>query len=294
MLPPRRRARPRDDANRRTVRTDDGAALNVVLDGPDPAEAAATVLLVHGWTLTHHTWDQVVERLRAERPEVALVRFDLREHGRSTAGRAGLAPSVRRLGDDVATVVRSVRPGGQVVLVGHSMGAMALMAWAARHLDEIGSRTAGVVLVGTAARLGRTRSRALPWAMRAVGRVPATVRVPRLPGAVRRSRAWGPTADPALVRSSGRTEGWVRARSIGAWYGALVEHDEREALRHLASHRVSVVVGEHDRLTPPVLSERLADAVPGARLVRVPDAGHMLPVERPDVVVAEVLALLPS
>ncbi|GAB4062928.1 alpha/beta hydrolase [Angustibacter speluncae] len=276
------------------MRTDDGAVLNVVVDGPDPARATATVLLVHGWTLTHHTWDHVVERLRAERPEVALVRFDLREHGRSTSGRAGLTPSVRRLGDDVATVLRAVRPGGPVVLVGHSMGAMSLLAWAGRHFDETLLTAAGFVLVSTAARLGRTTSRALPLAMRVVGRVPSRVRVPRLPGSVRRSRAWGPTADPALVRSSGRTEGWVRARSIGAWYGALVEHDEREALRHLASHRVSVVVGEHDRLTPPVLSERLAGAVPGSRLVRVNDAGHMLPVERPDVVVAEVLALLTS
>lgn len=284
----------RDTANRRTARTDDGARLNVVVDGPDPAQAAATVLLVHGWTLTHHTWDDAVGRLLAARPDVAVVRFDLREHGRSTSGRAGLPPSVRRLGDDVATVLRAVRPGGAVVLVGHSMGAMALMAWAARHLDDdTGAETAGLVLVGTAARLGRARWRALPWAMRAMGRVPATVRVPRLPGAVRRSSAWGPAVDPALVRRSGRTDGWVRARSIGAWYGALIEHDEREALRHLASHPVAVVVGDHDRLTPPALSERLADAIPGARLVCVPDAGHMLPVERPDVVVDEVARLLP-
>ncbi len=289
---PRSRRPLRDTANRRAVRTDDGAVLNVVVDGPDPARATATVLLVHGWTLTHHTWDDAVARLHADHPDVALVRFDLREHGRSTSGRAGLPPSVRRLGDDVATVLRALRPGGPVVLVGHSMGAMALLSWAGRHVDEIGSGAVGFVLVGTAARLGPMRSRGLPLAMRVVGRVPDRVRVPRLPGSLRRSRAWGPTADPALVRRSGRTDGWVRARSIGAWYGALVEHDEREALAHLASRPVAVVVGEHDKLTPPVLSERLADAVPGARLVRVHDAGHMLPVERPDVVVDQVEQLL--
>jgi pimeloyl-ACP methyl ester carboxylesterase len=289
---PRSRRHQRDTANRRTVRTDDGALLNVVLDGPDPSRARATVLLVHGWTLTHHTWDDAVTRLHDGHPDVALVRFDLREHGRSTSGRAGLPPSVRRLGDDVATVLRTLRPAGPVVLVGHSMGAMALLSWVGRHVDQMSSQAVGFVLIGTAARLGPMRSRTLPLAMRVVGRVPHRVRVPRLPGSVRRSRAWGPTADPALVRRSGRTDGWVRARSIGAWYGALVEHDEREALAHLRSRPVTVVVGEHDRLTPPVLSERLAEAVPGARLVRVDDAGHMLPVERPDVVADQVEHLL--
>ena len=42
-----------------------------------------------------------------------------------------------------------------------------------------------------------------------------------------------------------------------------------------------VLVGEHDRITPPELSEQLAALVPGARLETIPDAGHLANLERP-------------
>ncbi|HEU5249275.1 MAG TPA: alpha/beta fold hydrolase, partial [Thermoanaerobaculia bacterium] len=49
-----------------------------------------------------------------------------------------------------------------------------------------------------------------------------------------------------------------------------------------------VVVGEQDALAPPADSEAMAAAIPGARLVRVPGAGHLAPMERPKAV-AEAL-----
>jgi pimeloyl-ACP methyl ester carboxylesterase len=45
-----------------------------------------------------------------------------------------------------------------------------------------------------------------------------------------------------------------------------------------------VAVGEQDQLTPPELSEEMAAAIPGARLVRVPQAGHLPPMEQPEVI----------
>jgi pimeloyl-ACP methyl ester carboxylesterase len=52
---------------------------------------------------------------------------------------------------------------------------------------------------------------------------------------------------------------------------------------HLASIRCPtlVLVGEGDELTPPPLSEEIAAGVSGARLVRVPDCGHLSTLERP-------------
>jgi pimeloyl-ACP methyl ester carboxylesterase len=43
-----------------------------------------------------------------------------------------------------------------------------------------------------------------------------------------------------------------------------------------------VLAGADDMLTPPGDSEAIARAVPDARLVVVPRAGHMLPLEHPD------------
>jgi pimeloyl-ACP methyl ester carboxylesterase len=42
-----------------------------------------------------------------------------------------------------------------------------------------------------------------------------------------------------------------------------------------------VIVGEEDATTPPVLSEVLASSIPGARLERIPGAGHISCIERP-------------
>ncbi len=276
---------------RRTVRTDDGAALNLVLDGADPRTAAVTVVLAHGWTLTHHSFDEVVDRLLAEHPGLAVVRWDQRDHGRSTSSRARVAPSLGRLGADVATVLAATRPGGRIVLGGHSMGAMAVMAWASEHPEDV-ARVDTFVLVSGAAALHPGRSRALPVAMRAIGRLPHGVRVPRLPTRVRRGRAWAHSADPAVVAASGRRDGWIRARAVGGWYGALMAHDERAAVELMATRRLLVLIGDQDRLTPLALSERIVRAAPGARLEVVPDTGHMLPLERPEVVATALACLV--
>jgi pimeloyl-ACP methyl ester carboxylesterase len=45
-----------------------------------------------------------------------------------------------------------------------------------------------------------------------------------------------------------------------------------------------VLVGDGDALTPPVLSEEIAAGIAGARLVRVPDCGHLSTLERPEAV----------
>jgi pimeloyl-ACP methyl ester carboxylesterase len=45
-----------------------------------------------------------------------------------------------------------------------------------------------------------------------------------------------------------------------------------------------VLVGDGDALTPPVLSEEIAAGIAGARLVRVPDCGHLSTLERPQAV----------
>jgi pimeloyl-ACP methyl ester carboxylesterase len=53
-----------------------------------------------------------------------------------------------------------------------------------------------------------------------------------------------------------------------------------------------VVVGEDDVLTPPAEAEAMASALPHARLVRIPGAGHLPPLETPAEFRASLLAFL--
>ena len=51
-----------------------------------------------------------------------------------------------------------------------------------------------------------------------------------------------------------------------------------------------VLVGEQDVATPPELSREMASAIPGARLVVVPDCGHLSTLEKPEEVTTELVA----
>jgi pimeloyl-ACP methyl ester carboxylesterase len=53
-----------------------------------------------------------------------------------------------------------------------------------------------------------------------------------------------------------------------------------------------VLVGEGDELTPPELAREIADGISGAKLVVVPDCGHLSTIERPEPVNAALAAWL--
>ena len=107
-----------------TVSAHDGALLRVWEFGADLGPGQPTVVLAHGWTMTHRAWLPVVELLRTELGAHVVV-YDQRGHGASTPGPTN--PSVRVLGDDLAQVVEVAAPAGPLVLGGHSMGGLGPM-----------------------------------------------------------------------------------------------------------------------------------------------------------------------
>jgi len=67
--------------------------------------------------------------------------------------------------------------------------------------------------------------------------------------------------------------------------------DSRETVREIDVPAL-VLVGEHDQLTPPSESEAIAQSLLQGRLVNLPDAGHLTPLEKPDEFNEEVLLFL--
>ena len=53
-----------------------------------------------------------------------------------------------------------------------------------------------------------------------------------------------------------------------------------------------VLVGDSDELTPPALSEEIAGGIAGARLVKIPECGHMSTMERPEAVTRALVEFL--
>ncbi len=129
----------------RTVMTDDGVPLHVEFDG-DP-DAPLTVLFSHGFTARLVEWD--LQRA-ALRHRARLVLWDQRGHGRSGWTRL-TAATIDRTGRDLGTVLDAVAPTGPVVLAGHSMGGMSIMALARQRPELFGTRIVGAFLLATSA-----------------------------------------------------------------------------------------------------------------------------------------------
>ncbi len=135
-----------------TVTADDGLPLHVEVSGPTtPANATSTpvtIIFCHGYTLNSDVW--YYQRAGLER-SARLVFWDQRSHGRSGRSDPELV-SIDQLGADLHEVLVATAPGDMpVVLVGHSMGGMTVMALADQHPELIGSKVIGAVLISTAA-----------------------------------------------------------------------------------------------------------------------------------------------
>jgi pimeloyl-ACP methyl ester carboxylesterase len=129
----------------RAVRTDDGVDLHVEVD--ENPDARLTVVLAHGFTARLAEWELQREELR---PRARLVLFDQRGHGRSGWTKLTQA-TIDRTGRDLGEVLDATTPEGPVVLAGHSMGGMSVMALARQRPELFGTRVVGVFLLATSA-----------------------------------------------------------------------------------------------------------------------------------------------
>jgi pimeloyl-ACP methyl ester carboxylesterase len=62
---------------------------------------------------------------------------------------------------------------------------------------------------------------------------------------------------------------------------AVLAHDTRDRVSAITTP-TRVIVGTEDALTPARYSQWLADSIPGAELIQVPNAAHLLSLETPD------------
>ena len=237
--------------------------------------------------------------------------WDQRSHGRSGRSDPDLV-SIDQLGADLHEVLMATAPGDTpVVLVGHSMGGMTVMALADQHPELFGNKIIGAVLISTAAStvdpvnwlpapLRPAARRAMPTMMTGAskGRVAELVERGRqsasdLAFLSTKHIAFGdPGVSPTVVDFLERV---IRATPIDVvadFYVALVGHEKRHALKVLGSIPVLVLTGDNDRLVDSALSDEIASAIRGAELVRIAGAGHAIILERPEEVNEAIAGLV--
>ncbi|MFJ3092148.1 alpha/beta fold hydrolase [Streptomyces hydrogenans] len=269
-------------------------------------EAPVTVVFSHGFCLSQDSWHYQREALRGR---VRTVFWDQRGHGRSARGPEEPV-TIDRLGRDLKAVIDAAAPEGPLVLVGHSMGGMTVMALADRHPELIRDRVVGVALIGTSA--GRLEEvsyglplagvnavrRVLPGVLRALGSQAELVEKGRratadlFAGLVKKYSFASKDVDPAVVRFAERMIESVPVDVVAAFYPAFGAHDKLAALAAFRDLPALALAGDQDLVTPASHTEAIAEALPGSRLVVVPDAGHLVMLERPGAVTDALTALL--
>lgn len=255
----------------------DGSVLHIAEQG-----SGTPVVLLHGVGLQWWVWSAQFRLLHGRHRVIA---WDMRGHGRSTMGSDGMA--LDAIADDLALLLTELDLDDAVV-VGHSMGGMALARFCADHHEVLHERVKGLVFLATSAAMIDRESM--------VGAVIGLANIlSRLTGDGARLRygwsdnnlsavlvrgAFGKRVSAAAVADVRRMMSELPPEVAAAAGRSIATHDVRDAL-HRVDVPTSVVVGEMDRLTSVRHAEVVARSVRGARLHVLAGVGHQVMQEAP-------------
>lgn len=266
------------------VRSADGTRLHVQVRGP---EEGPTVVFAHCWATSLASWGPVVRRLG---PDLRVVLYDQRGHGRSQTPLTRAGYGTEKLADDLCAVLEATVPDGEkAVVAGHSMGGMTIMAAAPRETFE--EKVGAVLLTNTGSTQLPKRSTAipLPGALGALGaKVFLTAPLPLGPAGPMSARllkflVLGERADARTTRLCARLVHDCGSVPRGEWGRVMSTLDLDESVRRISVPTV-VVGGTEDKLTPPWHAHHVGALVGDCEEVReLPGLGHMGPLEVPDV-----------
>ena len=275
------------------VAATDGVPLAVREAGP--TDAPMTVVFAHGYTLSMDSWHFQRRHLQDRfGSEIRMVFYDQRGHGLS--GKSTRKNStIAQLAADLNTVINATAPTGPVVTIGHSMGGMSVMSFAARYPEIVGDRIVGVGLVSTAmaelseAGLGAVLdSKAVARIAGLASRTPGVFTSGRKAlGAVISPFIYGASfGDPARIsptvaRFVDQLIASTDVLTIANFFETLTQHDESASMSILRDVRTTVLCGDRDLLTPLDRSVDIVEELPDAEFVVVPGTGHMVMMEEP-------------
>jgi len=256
----------------RMIATRDGGKLAVYSRG-----SGATIVFSHGATLAAQVW--VKQFADLPRRGFRVVAYDQRGHGSSDVGDDGHSP--RALAADVRSVLETLDLH-DAVLVGHSMGGLAVGAFAAWHRAVAMERVRGIVMVGALARtmLGDTGRAVVEQIAEHAPDYGALFTRPDL-GFVVTRLGFGRSPQPSHVEFVRRLMVSCSADTRHAVGPMLLDADLSDELPTIEIP-VLVVGGTADLLTPPAGARHLAGLIPGARLEILDGAGHLPMLERAD------------
>jgi pimeloyl-ACP methyl ester carboxylesterase len=270
-------------------------------EGNRRAATGPTLVFVHGYALNLDCWHFQRTHFRGKH---RMVFYDQRSHGDS-----GRSPkenaTIDQLGDDLHRVIETLVPEGPVILIGHSMGGMAVMALAEQHPELFGDTVVGTALIATTAggmHTNRIISPFLPE--RIAGQITPRIvaglaRAPQLVDSARRRGsnvgflvtgkfAFGDDVPPSYVEFVDEMLAKTSFDVLAEFFPNFDALDKYSVLDAFERIPTAIVCGTKDLLTSIGHSRKMASRIPGSELTEVSGAGHMVILKR----AAEVNAVL--
>jgi pimeloyl-ACP methyl ester carboxylesterase len=217
------------------------------------------LVLIHGAGGTHLNWPAEIRRLSG----YEVLALDLPGHGKSEGHGEqtieGYAAAVLGWMDSIQLY--------RAFMVGHSMGGMVVLQLAL----ESPRRVSGLGLFSSGARLPVDASL-----------IENTTNRTTFPAALEKiqSLSYGPAAGERLVQLGMKRLAENRPSVLHNDFMACQAFDALERLAEI-HHPTLVVCGAEDRLAPVRHSQYLASKIEGAELRVIPEAGHMVILEKP-------------
>jgi pimeloyl-ACP methyl ester carboxylesterase len=246
-----------------------GTDIFVAAGGKPFDPTLPTVVMIHGAGFDHSTW-ALHSRWFAHHG-FSVLAPDLPGHGRS-GGKALL--TIADMADWIVALLDAAK-APKARLVGHSMGSLIALETAARHPAKV----SGLSLIGTAA----TMTVGPDLLKAAEANDPDAIDMVSIWGLGFKAELGGSLA-PGLWMHSGAQRVLQQCRP-GVLYSDLAACNAyQNALAAAATVTVPtiVILGERDMMTPAKAGKALAAAVPNAKTVVLPGAGHIMMAERPD------------
>jgi 3-oxoadipate enol-lactonase len=249
-----------------TARVGDIELFYELVDCTEPWKAGRPpVVFLHGLGGTHRMWIHQIPAFCGDFPTIVL---DLRGHGSSSKPNNDW--STFEMAQDVARLLRDLGVE-KAHIVGCSLGGMVAQQFGLEYPYATTSLVLVDTLCGIPAELQDVARSSLEFIEKNPMSVVAKQRI---------TNAFSDRVDPMMrdhyIGEIAQNEKAPYLRAARAAFGFSMCHRLEEI-----KAPTLVVVGEADRVTPPPLSEELASCIRGARLVRIPEAGHISNVERP-------------
>ncbi len=258
--------------------TPDGTKIAYKVHG----NAASTdrVVLVHSLAMDHSYWQPVAEALAAA--GVCAVAVDCRGHGASDKPAAQY--TIATFADDMVALLDHLG-WPKAVFGGSSMGGSVSLGVASYHP----ARVAGLALIDTTSCYGEGAPKA--WAERAdaakdKGLASLTD--------FQRTRWFSDAFREAHADVVQRCVDVFLKNDIDAYASTCRMLGNFDLRDKLPGFKVParIVVGDEDYATPPAMAQEMHKLIPGSTYRLIEKARHLMPLERPDVAVEEILAVV--